>query len=74
MHWSDVMIKAEKARTIDLKSVIQAKLSQIYASHLAKSEEMRPQSSVNPIKALQGMDSIQKLSALSPSSAGININ
>ena len=35
MHWSDVMIKAEKAKTIDLKSVIQMRLSKIYATHLS---------------------------------------
>ena len=67
MHWSDVMIQADKAATIDLRELITARLNKICAEHIAKSEAMRPQSSAAPLKPLQGLDSIQKFSALSSS-------
>lgn len=38
MHWSDVMIKADNTTTVDLKNVIQAKLSAIYAEQIAKTK------------------------------------
>ena len=67
MHWSDVMIQAEKSRVVEIKDVIQARLNKIYAEHLAKSDMMRPHSSGSPLKPLSGLDSIQKISAMSPS-------
>ena len=38
MHWSDVMIKADSTTTVDLKNVIQAKLSAIYEKQIAKTK------------------------------------
>lgn len=68
MHWSDVMIQAEKANTIDLKELIAARLNKICSEHMAKSEIARPVSSPeSPMKPLQGLDSVQKISALSGS-------
>ena len=67
MHWSDVMIQAEKARTIDLRELIQSRMNKICAEHIAKSEAMRPQSSAAMVKPLANLDSVQKFSALSSS-------
>lgn len=60
MHWSDVMIKADNTTTVDLKNVIQAKLSAIYAEQIAKtkSEQMRATTPGSPTKTLQGLESV----------------
>lgn len=53
MHWSDVMIQADKANTIDLKDLIAARLNKICSEHMAKSEMARPVSSpASPMKTL----------------------
>jgi len=69
MHWSDVMMMAEKSHTVDLRDLIQARLGKICAEHIAKSDNMRPHSPADSLaKPLAGgFDSLNKFSGLSPS-------
>ena len=64
------MIQANKSRSIDIREVISARLSKIQSEHMAKSDKMQPNSEVSPVKPLSNFESIQKISALSPSQAG----
>ena len=66
MHWTDIMIQAEKSNVTALKDLITARLNKIQAEHIAKSEAGRPASSAAPFKQLTGIDSLMRISAASP--------
>ena len=50
MHWTDVMIQAEKSQVMDLRDLITARMNKIRAEHMAKAEVDRPCSSGDPAK------------------------
>lgn len=58
MHWTDVMIQAEKSSVTDLKDLISARLNKISAEHMAKSEAMSPGASAQHFKHLGSIDSL----------------
>lgn len=66
MHWTDVMIQAEKSEIVELKDLIQARMNKLMAEHIGKSDTNRPNSSGQPAKLLAGIDSHTRISAASP--------
>ena len=60
------MIQAEKSSVTDLKELITARLNKISAEHMVKSEVLSPNSSDQPFKQLNSIDSLMRVSATSP--------
>ena len=74
MHWTDVMMMANKTRVIDLREIIQSRMQTLCSDHIASAPSMSPNATANKpllkfgsIGSAVGIDSIQRISAASPS-------